>query len=81
MRSTIGEMGPDLMARILGLNDTQTGVLNILYRILDEKGVLLDDIKDLRSALDWLSKHAKEYTTQYGNVATATIGAIQRSIL
>ncbi|MBR6431280.1 MAG: DUF853 family protein, partial [Muribaculaceae bacterium] len=65
----------------LSLNDTQTGVLNILYRILDEKGVLLDDIKDLRSALDWLSKHAKEYTTQYGNVAPATIGAIQRAIL
>ena len=81
MRSTIGEMGPDLMARILGLNDTQTGVLNILYRILDEKGILLDDIKDLRSALDWLSRHAKEYTTQYGNVAPATIGAIQRALL
>ena len=81
MRSTIGEMGPDLMARIMGLNETQTGVLNILYRILDEKGVLLDDIKDLRSALDWLSKHAKEYTTQYGNVSAASIGAIQRSLL
>ena len=81
MRASIGEMGPDLVARILGLNDTQTGVLNILYRILDEKGVLLDDIKDLRSALDWLSKHAKEYTTQYGNVSSASIGAIQRAIL
>ena len=73
MRATIGEMGPDLMGRILGLNDTQTGVLNILYRILDEKGVLLDDVKDLRSALDWLS--------QYGNVAPASIGAIQRALL
>ena len=81
MRATIGEMGPDLMGRILGLNDTQTGVLNILYRILDEKGILLDDLKDLRSALDWLSKHAKEYTTQYGNVAPASIGAIQRALL
>jgi len=81
MRATIGEMGPDLMARILSLNDTQTGVLNILYRILDEKGILLDDVKDLRSALDWLSKHAKEYTTQYGNVSTASIGAIQRALL
>ncbi len=81
MRASIGEMGPDLVARILSLNDTQTGVLNILYRILDEKGILLDDIKDLRSALDWLSKHAKEYTTQYGNVSTASIGAIQRAIL
>ncbi len=81
MRSTIGEMGPDLMARILGLNETQTGVLNILFRILDDKGLLLDDLKDLRSALDWLSRHAKEYTTQYGNVSTASIGAIQRSLL
>ena len=81
MRATIGEMGPDLMARILGLNETQTGVLNILYRILDEKGILLDDIKDLRSALDWLSKHAKDYTTQYGNISPASVGAIQRSLL
>ncbi len=81
MRSSIGEMGPDLVARIMGLNETQTGVLNILYRILDEKGILLDDIKDLRRALDWLSKHAKEYTTQYGNVSTASIGAIQRAML
>ncbi len=81
MRATIGEMGPDLMGRILGLNDTQTGVLNILYRILDEKGILLDDVKDLRSALDWLSRHAKEYTSQYGNVAPASIGAIQRALL
>ncbi len=81
MRATIGEMGPDLMSRIMGLNETQNGVLNILYRILDEKGILLDDIKDLRSALDWLSRHAKEYTTQYGNVSTASIGAIQRALL
>lgn len=81
MRSTIGEMGPDLMGRIMGLNETQTGVLNILYRILDEKDILLDDIKDLRLALDWLSRHAKEYTTQYGNVSTASIGAIQRALL
>ena len=81
MRATIGEMGPDLMGRIMGLNDTQTGVLNILYRILDEKGIMLDDIKDMRSALDWLSRHAKEYTTQYGNVAPASIGAIQRALL
>jgi len=81
MRATIGEMGPDLLGRMMGLNDTQTGVLNILFRILDEKGILLDDIKDLRSALDWLSKHAKEYTTQYGNVAPASIGAIQRAML
>ena len=81
MRASLGEMGPDLVARILSLNETQTGVLNILYRILDEKGILLDDIKDLRSALDWLSKHAKDYTTQYGNISPASVGAIQRSLL
>ena len=81
MRATIGEMGPDLLGRIMGLNETQTGVLNILYRILDDRGILLDDLKDLRIALDWLSKHAKEYTTQYGNVSPASIGAIQRALL
>lgn len=81
MRTTIGELGPDLLGRIMDLNDTQTGVLNILFRILDDKGILLDDLKDLRSTLDWLSKHAKEYTTQYGNVSSASIGAIQRALL
>jgi len=81
MRATISEMGPDLLARMLDLNDTQTGVLNIVFRIIDDKGLLLDDLKDLRMALDWVSKHAKEYTTQYGNIASATVGAIQRSLL
>ena len=81
MRSTISQMGPDLLGRILELNDTQTGVLNIMFRIADERGLLLDDIKDLRSMLDWLSKHAKEYTTTYGNITSATVGAIQRSLL
>lgn len=81
MRATISQMGPDLLGRMLDLNDTQTGVLNILFRIADERGLLLDDIKDLRSMLDWLSKHAKEFTTTYGNISSASVGAIQRALL
>ena len=81
MRSTISRMGPQLLSRILELNDTQEGVLNILFRITDEKGLLLDDIKDLRSMLNYMGQHAAEYTTMYGNIATQSIGAIQRSLL
>ena len=81
MRATISQMGPMLLSRLLGLNETQDGVLNIVFRIADERGLLLLDMKDLRSMLDWVSKHAKEYTTKYGNISTATVGAIQRSLL
>ena len=81
MRSTISNMGPDLLARMLELNETQTGVLNIVFRVADERGLLILDLKDLRSMLDYVSQHAKEYTTQYGNVSTASIGAIQRALL
>ncbi|MBQ8989514.1 MAG: DUF853 family protein [Prevotella sp.] len=81
MRATISQMGPQLLSRLLQLNETQDGVLNIVFRIADERGVLLDDLKDLRSMLDWVSKHAKEYTTKYGNISVQTIGAIQRSLL
>ncbi len=81
MRATVSQMGPQLLSRLMGLNETQDGVLNIVFRIADERGVLIDDIKDLRSMLDWTSKHAKEYTTKYGNISTATVGAIQRAIL
>ncbi len=81
MRTTVSQMGPDLLARLLGLNETQTGVLNIAFRIADERGLLLDDMKDLRALLDYVSKHAAEYTTTYGNIASATIGAIQRALL
>lgn len=81
MRSTISQMGPDLLARLLGLNETQTGVLNIVFRVADERGLLLDDMKDLRAMLDYVSKHASEYTTKYGNVAAASVGAIQRALL
>ena len=81
MRATISQMGPQLLSRLLQLNETQDGVLNIVFRIADERGVLLDDLKDLRSMLDWVSKHAKEYTTKYGNISAQTVGAIQRSLL
>ncbi len=81
MRATISQMGPQLLSRLMGLNETQDGVLNIVFRIADERGLLLIDMKDLRSMLDWVSKHAKEYTTKYGNISTATVGAIQRSLL
>ena len=81
MRATISQMGPQLLSRLMGLNETQDGVLNIVFRIADEQGLLLIDVKDLRSMLDWVSKNAKDYTTKYGNISSATIGAIQRSLL
>ena len=81
MRATISQMGPQLLSRLMSLNETQDGVLNIVFRIADERGLLLLDVKDLRSMLDWVSKHAKEYTTKYGNISSVTIGAIQRALL
>ena len=81
MRATISQMGPQLLSRLLGLNETQDGVLHIVFRIADERGMLLLDLKDLRAMLDWVSKHGREYTTTYGNISAATIGAIQRSLL
>ena len=81
MRATISQMGPQLLSRLMQLNETQDGVLNIVFRIADERGLLLLDLKDLRSMLDWVSKHAKEYTTKYGNISVQTIGAIQRALL
>ncbi len=81
MRATISKMGPQLLSRLLGLNETQDGVLNIVFRIADERGLLLLDIKDLRAMLDFVSKNAKQYTTTYGNISPATVGAIQRALL
>jgi hypothetical protein len=74
-------MGPMLLSRLLQLNETQDGVLNIVFRIADDRGMLLLDLKDLQAMLDWTSKHAKEYTTKYGNISAQTIGAIQRALL
>ena len=81
MRSTISNMGPDLLGRLLELNETQTGVLNIVFKIADDNGLLLIDLKDLRAMLTFVGQNAAEYTTQYGNVSTASIGAIQRALL
>ena len=81
MRATVSQMGPQLLSRLLQLNETQDGVLNIVFRIADVRGLLILDLKDLRSMLDWVSQHAKEYTTKYGNISTPTIGAIQRALL
>ena len=81
MRATISQMGPQLLSRLLELNETQDGVLNIVFRIADERGLLLLDLKDLRSMLDWVSKNAKDYTTKYGNISSTSVGAIQRALL
>jgi len=81
MRATVSQMGPQLLSRLLGLNETQDGVLNIVFRIADERGLLIIDMKDLRAMLDYVSQHAKEYTTKYGNISTASVGAIQRALL
>ena len=81
MRATISQMGPQLLSRLMQLNETQDGVLNIVFKIADEHGLLLLDLKDLRSMLDWVGKHAKDYSTKYGNITTASIGAIQRALL
>lgn len=81
MRTTVSEMGPQLLARLLELNETQTGILNIVFRIADDRGLLLIDMKDLRSMLDYVAKNAKEYTSSYGNITTQSVGAIQRALL
>ncbi|MBP1540079.1 MAG: DUF853 family protein [Prevotella sp.] len=81
MRATISQMGPMLLSRLLGLNETQDGVLNIVFRIADERGLLILDMKDLRSMLDYVAKNAAQYTTKYGNISTASVGAIQRALL
>ncbi|MBQ3503431.1 MAG: DUF853 family protein [Oscillospiraceae bacterium] len=81
VRTTISEMGPELLARLLGLNDTQTGILRIVFRIADEMGLLLIDLKDLRSMVQYVGDNAKEYKLTYGNIAPQSVGAIQRSLL
>ena len=81
LRATVSEMGPTLLSRMLGLNDTQEGVLNIVFRIADEQGLLLLDLKDLRSMLQFVAENAKSLTTEYGNVSAASVGAIQRRLL
>ena len=81
VRATISDMGPLLLARMLDLNETQTGVLNLVFKIADDNGLLLLDLKDLRSMLTFVGENAKQFTTQYGNVSAASVGAIQRGLL
>ena len=81
MRSTISRMGPDMRGRLMDLNETQTGVLNIVFKIADDNGLLLIDLKDLRAMLNFVGQNAAEYTTKYGNVTSASVGAIQRALL
>ena len=81
MRTTISNMGPELLSRLLELNETQAGVLNILFKVADERGLLLIDMKDLRAMLNYIAEHASELTVRYGNVTTPSIGAIQRALL
>ena len=81
MRTTISEMGPDLLARLLELNDTQSGVLSIVFRVADDQGLLLLDFKDLRSMVQYVGDNAADFKTQYGNVTAQSVGAIQRALL
>ena len=81
MRATVSRMGPDMLGRLLELNETQTGVLNVVFKIADDNGLLLIDLKDLKAMLNFVGQNASEYTTQYGFVTAASIGAIQRSLL
>ena len=81
MRTTVSNMGPQLLSRLLGLNDTQEGILNIVFRIADDRGLLLIDMKDLRSMLNYVAENAKKYTAAYGNITSQSVGAIQRALL
>ncbi len=81
LRATISDMGPLLLSRILALNDVQAGVLALVFKIADDNGLLLLDLKDLRAMLAHVGEHASEYLTRYGNVSAASIGAIQRGLL
>ena len=81
VRATVSDMGPLLLARLLGLNDTQEGVLNLVFKIADDGGLLLLDTKDLRAMLQFVGDNAAKFTTEYGNISAASIGAIQRGLL
>jgi DNA helicase HerA-like ATPase len=81
IRATISEMGPLLLSRLLQLNDTQEGVLNIAFRVADEQGLALLDLKDLRAILGFVADHAPELQKEYGNVSSATVGTVQRQLL
>jgi uncharacterized protein len=81
VRATVSDMGPLLLGRMLGLNETQSGVLNLVFRIADDNGLLLLDLKDLRAMLRFVGENAGQFTTSYGNISAASIGIIQRGLL
>lgn len=81
LRTTISEMGPLLLSRLLNLNSTQEGLLNLVFRVADDKGLLLIDLKDLRAMLKYVAENAKQFQVEYGNVSAASVGAIQRALL
>ncbi len=81
IRTTISEMGPVLLANILELNDTQTGILHVAFAIADDQGLLLLDLKDLRSMLNWMAENRKKLASEYGNIASQSVSAIQRKLL
>nr|WP_295941305.1 helicase HerA-like domain-containing protein [uncultured Acidovorax sp.] len=81
VRATVSDMGPLLLGRMLNLNETQLGVLNLVFKIADDNGLLLLDLKDLRAMLQYVGDNSKEFTTEYGNVSAASVGAIQRGLL
>ena len=81
LRTTISEMGPLLLSRLLNLNATQEGLLNLVFRVADDKGLLLIDLKDLRAMLKFVAENAKSFQVEYGNVSAASVGAIQRALL
>ena len=81
VRATVSDMGPLLLGRMLDLNETQSGVLNLVFKVADDNGLLLLDLKDLRAMLAYVGENAKTFTTEYGNVSSASIGAIQRGLL
>ena len=81
VRVTVSDMGPDLLSRILGLTEAQTGVLNIIFRIADDKGLLLNDLKDLRAMISYVGDNRKEYTVEYGNISSQSLGGISRALI
>lgn len=81
VRATVSDLGPLLLGRLLGLNETQEGVLNLVFKIADDNGMLLLDLKDLRAMLQHVGENAREFTTEYGNISAASVGAIQRGLL
>lgn len=81
VRTTISEMGPLLLSRLLDLNETQGGILNVVFRVADEMGMLLIDLKDLKAMLKYVADNSKEITTEYGNISKQSVGAIQRRLL